>query len=67
MHAPPADGTPYYLHGKGLYFTEGHSYTAGCVCDPYQSALKVIFRLDPSGVGEGDKNGRIAVSVNKPN
>jgi RHS repeat-associated protein len=61
------DGTQYYLHGKGLYFTEGHSYTAGCVCDPYQSVLKVIFRLDPSGVGEGDKNGRIAVSVNKPN
>jgi len=61
------DGTLYYLHGKGLYFTEGHSYTEGCVCDPYQSVLKVIFRLDPSGVGEGDKNGRIAVSVNKPN
>jgi RHS repeat-associated protein len=61
------DGTQYYLHGKGLYFTEGHSYTAGCVCDPYQSVLKVIFRLDPSGVGEGGKNGRIAVSVSKPN
>jgi hypothetical protein len=40
---------------------------AGCVCDPYQSVLKVIFNLDPSGVGEGDKNRRIAVSVNKPN
>jgi RHS repeat-associated protein len=61
------DGTQYYLHGKGSYFTEGHSYTAGCVCDPYQGVLKVIFRLDPSGVGEGDKNGRIAVSVNKAN
>jgi len=61
------DGTEYYLHGKGLYFTEGHSYTAVCVFDPYRSVLKVIFRLDPSGVGEGDKNGRIAVSVNKPN
>jgi RHS repeat-associated protein len=63
----PGEGTAYYLHGKGLYFTEGHSYTTGCVCDPYQTVLKVIFRLDPSGVGEGDKNGRIAVSVNKAN
>jgi RHS repeat-associated protein len=61
------DGTQYYLHGKGLYFSEGHSYTAGCVCDPYQSVLKVIFKLDPSDVGEGGKDGRIAVSVDKPN
>ena len=63
----PGEGTPYYLHGKGLYFTEGHSYTAGCVCEPYEGVLKVIFNLDPSGVGEGNKNGRIAVSVNNQN
>jgi RHS repeat-associated protein len=58
-------GTPYYLHGKGLYFSEGHANTAGCVCDPYEVVLKQIFKLDPSGVGEGDKNGRIAASVEK--
>jgi RHS repeat-associated protein len=63
----PGQGTPYYLHGKGLYFTEGRSYTAGCVCEPHQGVLRVIFNLDPSGVGEGNKNGRIAVSVNKGN
>jgi RHS repeat-associated protein len=56
-------GTHFYLHGKGLYFTEGHSYTAGCICNPAQDALRTIFALDPSGVGEGAKNGRITVSV----
>ena len=61
------NGTQYYLHGKGLYFTEGHSYTAGCICDRSETVLRAIFKLDPSGVGEGEKNGRIAVSVNKPN
>jgi hypothetical protein len=29
-----------------------------------QKVLGVVFRLDPSGVGEGDKNGKIAVWVN---
>jgi len=63
----PGGGTPYYLHGKGLYFTEGQTSTNGCVCEPSESVLGKIFSLDPSGVGEGAKTGRIAASVNKPN
>jgi hypothetical protein len=59
----PGEGMAFYLHGKGLYFTEGHSYTSGCVCEPYEGVLKTIFNLNPSGVGEGAKNGRIAVSI----
>jgi RHS repeat-associated protein len=61
----PLQGQPsdQYLHGKGLYFTEGLSVTHGCIATPYQNVLKTLFKLDPSGVGEGAKNGRIAVSV----
>ncbi len=61
------DGTPFYFHGKDSYFADGHSFTNGCICDPSESVLKVIFKLDPAGVGEGSEHGRIAVSVNKPN
>lgn len=55
--------THYYLHGKNLYFTPGRTYTHGCSTEPEQKVLKEIFKLDPSGVGEGEKNGRILVNV----
>jgi RHS repeat-associated protein len=58
-------GTAFYLHGKNLYFTEGRTYTHGCITEPHQNVLKQIFKLDPSGVGEGAKNGRIAVWVGR--
>ena len=62
---PSGAGTAFYLHGKNLYFTEGRTYTHGCITEPRQSVLRQIFKLDPSGVGEGAKNGRIAVWVGK--
>jgi hypothetical protein len=55
--------TQFYLHGKNLYFTEGRTYTHGCTTEPDQKVLQKIFDLDPSGVGEGSRNGQIAVSV----
>jgi hypothetical protein len=61
----PNGPTHFYLHGKNLYFTEGRTYTHGCTTEPQQTVLKTIFQLDPQGVGEGAKNGRIAVSVGK--
>jgi hypothetical protein len=59
----PNGATSFYLHGKDLFFTEGRTFTHGCTTEPQQVVLKAIFNLDPHGVGEGAKNGRIAVSV----
>ena len=55
--------TSFYLHGKNLYFTEGRTYTHGCTTEPDQKVLQTILNLDPHGVGEGARNGQIAVSV----
>ncbi|WP_321475968.1 RHS repeat-associated core domain-containing protein [uncultured Paludibaculum sp.] len=59
----PKGATAFYLHGKLDYFDHGRTYTHGCTTEPLQNVLKVIFRLDPKGVGEGEKNGRILVNV----
>jgi RHS repeat-associated protein len=56
-----ADDT--YLHGKWSFFIKGVDVTHGCISTPYEHVLSTLFTLDPSGVGEGAKNGRIAVSV----
>jgi hypothetical protein len=55
--------TPFYLHGKNFYFEFGRTYTHGCTTEPLQVVLKEIFKLDPRGVGEGEKMGRILVNV----
>jgi hypothetical protein len=55
--------TRFYLHGKNLYFSEGRTYTHGCTTEPDQKVLRTMFKLDPHGVGEGARNGQIAVSV----
>jgi RHS repeat-associated protein len=52
-----------YLHGKQLYFEMGLDVTHGCIATPDHNVLGKIFELDPNGVGEGAKNGRIAVSA----
>jgi hypothetical protein len=52
-----------YLHGKELYFEQGLDVTHGCIATPYHKVLDWIFEMDPNGVGEGAKNGRIAVSA----
>jgi RHS repeat-associated protein len=57
------NATHYYLHGKDLYYTTGRTYTHGCTTEPDQRVLKTIFSLNPAGVGEGAKNGRLLVSV----
>jgi hypothetical protein len=59
----PGGAPHFYLHGKQLYFDEGRTYTHGCTTEPYQKVLAKIFSLDPSGVGEGAKNGRILVTI----
>jgi hypothetical protein len=56
--------TRYYLHGKQDCFS-GTDWTHGCTATPYQNVLRKMFTLDPHGVGEGAKNGRIAVSVGR--
>jgi len=61
LNTPDGDPTAYYLHGK----QDPWFYTHGCTCEKDQKVLGVIFGLDPSGVGEGDKNGKIAVSVSR--
>jgi RHS repeat-associated protein len=53
------EGTSYYLHGKELE----RSSTHGCTCNRDESVLREIFKLNPNGVGEGDKRGIVAVSV----
>jgi RHS repeat-associated protein len=55
--------THFYLHGKDEFFTEGRTWTHGCTTEPAQTVLKTIFSLNPNGVGEGAKNGRLLVSV----
>jgi hypothetical protein len=55
----PGWGTKFYLHGR----TKPGDMTAGCVGERDEKVLKAIFNLNPLGVGEGNKNGRIAVSV----
>jgi hypothetical protein len=55
--------TPYYLHGKQNFFDYHVTWTHGCSSEPSQRVLQEIFKLDPHGVGEGAKNGRLAVTV----
>jgi hypothetical protein len=63
LNLTDGSSTHYYLHGKNDFFTSGRTYTHGCTTEPAQTVLKTIFKLDPSGVGEGAKNGRILVNV----
>ena len=63
LNATNGSPTHFYLHGKNLFFTEGRTYTHGCTTEPYEVVLKSLFKLDPSGVGEGAKNGRVLVNV----
>lgn len=55
--------TSFYLHGKADFQSIGRTFTHGCSTEPAEVVLKAIFRLNPSQVGEGDKIGRILVSV----
>jgi len=57
----PLDGQShqFHLHGKRIDRTSTH----GCTCDPGEAVLQKIFALKPANVGEGTKQGTIAVSV----
>src|SRR5579859_2843576 len=54
------------LQGKQDSFDIGRTAAHGCVTEPKQAVLRAIFKLDPSGVGEGSKNGKILVNVSRP-
>jgi hypothetical protein len=63
----PEDGQDnnIYLHGKEGVFVGGGSATRGCACEPQERVLTTLFELNPNGVGEGNKKGRVAVEVKK--
>ncbi len=65
-HLMPLQGQDvhYYLHGKWDYPAVATG-THGCITDPYQIVVGKLFELDPRGVGEGAKTGRVAVSVQR--
>jgi hypothetical protein len=68
-HLVPEDGQDnnVYLHGKEGVFAGGGSTTLGCACEPQERVLTALFSLDPNGVGEGNKKGKVAVIVTRQN